>query len=83
MNVISRFPTDFVALNTKLAFIFAVNQNVAKFEILNGYHRSAVVQNILQASLARAQRLLCAPPTSDIPDETGEKTPAIPDVFSE
>src|SRR5215468_9595171 len=45
-NVIVGLPANLITLNLKSAFIFAVNQDV-KFEILYGYDRSAVIQNIL------------------------------------
>ena len=56
-NVIVGLPANLITLNLKSAFIFAVNQNVAKFEILYGYDRSAVIQNILQSLFTRAKRL--------------------------
>jgi hypothetical protein len=56
-NVIVGLPANLITLNLKSAFIFAVNQNVAKFEILHGYDGSAVIQNILQSLFTRAKRL--------------------------
>jgi hypothetical protein len=50
----------------KAVFIFAVNQNVAKFEILNGYDGRAVIQNILQRLFAGAQLFLCASAFADL-----------------
>src|SRR5215831_16924574 len=57
MNVIVGLPANLITLNLKSAFIFAVNQNVAKFEILHGHDGSAVIQNILQSLFTRAKRL--------------------------
>jgi hypothetical protein len=56
-NVIVGLPANLITLNLKSAFIFAVNQNVAKFEILHGYDSRAVIQNILQSLFTRAKRL--------------------------
>ena len=39
-------------MNTKSSFIFAVDQKVAKVEILNEYDGRSIVQNILQPPFA-------------------------------
>ena len=63
-------------------FVFAVDQKVTRFEVLEENDRSGVVDDCLQPLFARAQRLLRSLAARDIPDKTSEETPAIPDVIS-
>jgi len=63
-------------------FVFAVNQKVTRFEILDENDGSRVVDNCLQPLFARAKRLLRSLAARNIPDETGEEALAISDVFS-
>ena len=66
MNVEIALPVDFIALDVKSAFILAIDQDVAQFEILDENDGCGVIQNILQALFACAKRLFCPSPPSDL-----------------
>jgi hypothetical protein len=57
MNVEVGFAADLVTSNLKAAFKLAVNQNETKFKILDENDRRGVVDNVLKAFFALAQRL--------------------------
>jgi hypothetical protein len=57
MNFEVGFALDSIALNLKEPFILAVDQNVAKFEVLDENHGGCVVDHGLQTLLARAKRV--------------------------
>jgi hypothetical protein len=57
MNVKVGFPANLVTLHLVAAFVFAVHENVAKFEVLDENDGCRVVQNILPSLFAGPKRL--------------------------
>jgi hypothetical protein len=51
------FPTDLVPPHMVAVFVFAVHQDVAKFEILNKDDGGCVIEDVLQPLVAGAKRL--------------------------
>jgi hypothetical protein len=56
MKVEVGFAADLIALHLKAAFVFAVDQNVTKVEVLDENDGCGVVDDILQALFAYTKR---------------------------